>query len=895
MNANPNINILWANIFVDELVRSGVRRAVISPGSRSTPFALALAAHPDISDHSVVDERSAGFFALGLAREDRRPVCLLCTSGTAAANYYPAVCEADQSGVPLLLLTADRPGHLRDSGAPQTMDQLKLYGDRIRWFHDLAQPEADETKLRYLRSTACYAVTRSLQPSAGPVHINAPLRKPLEPVAAASDEAIPGLDLQISSAAGGRAGGSPHTRYLRYGGDVRESSALDVVLDSILRHRRILFVAGPDPAGREASEQVLQFCREANIPIMTEAASQLRYVPSQGAPRIACADILLRSPQFRGKIRPDLIIRTGTAPTNNAMLRFLEDMAEVEQILVCPELKRRDPSHVVSMHVIASSTGFFSDLTEALRRHPRNEIDLAWTEMLLAAAEAGEDALRRHLPGGETLPNEETLFSGAVLHSLGSELSQGGALFVSNSMAVRDLETFLPSSDNSFDVYFNRGVNGIDGITSAALGVARAGGRETVLVTGDVAFLHDLNALINGASHGVNLTIVELNNNGGGIFSLLPVRDFEPHFTRHFIAPHGADFAWMGTLDGVEYRKVESIEDLRGQLRSVPGNPGVDILELPFDMELDRKLRASVLSNAAKDVDEFMQKYSVPEDEDDYINYPLAWRCLKRVEATGGIPVLFLHGFTRTSRSWSEIAGKIDDRSVFAVDLMGHGDSPVPENDSRIEPYSLHYAAEHIRLLLDRLSLKRVHLVGYSMGGRTAMQFAAMNPARLASLTVISAHPGIEDETVRSDRLQNDDALADRLESEGLEKFLREWVDLPIFAELKRTNPEAAHASWRERLGQRTKGLANSLRGSGQGGQQPFWDVLPGLGVPLYVISGGNDTAYTDIAERLQDLIPGTRLTVFDDTGHDVPLERAAEIAVLLSGFWHLSEQESGN
>ncbi|MDT8325107.1 MAG: 2-succinyl-5-enolpyruvyl-6-hydroxy-3-cyclohexene-1-carboxylic-acid synthase, partial [Bacteroidota bacterium] len=582
----PNINTLWSEIIAEEVARSGVRDVVISPGSRSTPLVLSCAQHPDLACHSQLDERAAGFYALGLARTSRRCVALICTSGTAAANYHPAVCEADASAVPLLLLTADRPAHLRYSGAPQTMDQVRLYGDRVRFECDFAQPEADEERLRGLRAAVCHAVAMSGAPLPGPVHCNVPFRKPLEPLPAvrAQDQLPDALRSADGGGVRGRRSGLAWTRY------IPADAALATVADALLRALRPVIIAGPDANGEAYADALLALAGRQNIPVLAEAASQLRFRPEPAG--IGSADLLLRSAAFRKRFHPDCILLLGGTPTSAGMLRFFDDCGDVDVIHVAPDRRRRDPAHRVSLQVHGDVPVFLTRLSRLLDGRPVSP-RTDWLRLFSLADEVARDALQRELQsldGG---------LEGMFLDAMATQLRDGTPLMISSSMPVRDVETFLPAMDTQVPVHVNRGVNGIDGVLSTALGMVRGSGRRGVLCIGDVAFLHNLNATVGDGLASLPLTVVLLNNDGGEIFDLLPVREFDPAFTRHFLTPHGIDLASVAAALGLASLRVETRDAFLAAWSAAESADGCFVIEVRTDIAESGALRRNLLTQVA--------------------------------------------------------------------------------------------------------------------------------------------------------------------------------------------------------------------------------------------------------------------------------------------------------
>jgi len=868
-----NINQLWAHVITDELARNGVRHVVISPGSRNTPLVLAFAAHPDITDHSVIDERSAAFFALGLAKAGGQAVALLCTSGTAAANYFPAVCEADAAEVPLVLLTADRPGALRDSGAPQTMDQIKLFGDHVRWFMDAGLPEADDVRLRALRSSICHAYAMAAGGPAGPVQVNLPFRKPLEPIPAERrrDQIPDDVYVHDLEAVTGRADGRAWRRTCP---GSSPDGVLEEVADALLSARRPVILAGTNADAAASTEELLRLAERHSIPIFAEATSQLRSGRSH-AMRFSTLDLLLRSSAFRNAFTPDLIVQIGGVPTNASIQRFVGH-SPADHISITREHRRADAAHTVRLHVHDDAGTFVTRLSAFLAGCPPRIGDPDFLRSVSVADDAAREAIAKRWAA--STPN----FEGAFMYRLAGLLPAHSTLFVSSSMPIRDFETFALDLPEGCRIFFNRGVNGIDGIVSTALGVARERGTPAFLLTGDIAFLHNLNAAAGSLLREIPLTVLLLNNDGGEIFDMLPVRDFDPAYTKHFTTPHGVDFASACAAFGISHAYIANAGDLESALHRNAAQSGMRVLELRTSIRESGSIRRDVLGDVTAAVDEALPQRE-PSPSGKREAFPFAWRVLSHGESE---PVLLLHGFTRASGSWTRVLAELTHPHAIGVDLMGHGESPSPDPAVHFGMYGLEHAAEEIHRLIRRLGLGKVHLVGYSLGGRTALHLALRYPEVLHSLALVSANPGIEDAQDRARRKEEDAELAVRVGEIGLERFVDEWGGGALFAAQRTLDPGAWLEARRDRMRRRCRGLQGSLLGSGQGVQESLWEFLPQLTVPVLVAAGAEDGRYAEIAARMTELLPNAELRVFEGAGHDLPFERPAALAAALQERW---------
>jgi 2-succinyl-5-enolpyruvyl-6-hydroxy-3-cyclohexene-1-carboxylate synthase len=505
--------------FVDELVRSGVRHACTSPGSRSTPLVLALVRDGRLRVHSHVDERAAAFFALGVAKATGVPAAITCTSGTAAANFLPAVVEAHEAGVPLIVLTADRPPELREVGAGQAIDQLKLYGDATRWFFEVGTHDADaEPWLRALACRAMHAATGSAG-RPGPVHLNFPLREPL----VAPADLPPGH--------GGRADGAPWLAR-------REAPAAPAegLAAWVAAHPRGAVVAGRAEHGQPAlAEALAQFATAAGWPLLADPLSWAR----RGTAAIAHYDALLRDEGFAGATRPTAVLRCGDLPTSKPLRAWLDGL-DADQVAFDPEGVWHDPDSTLSAVLAADPAATL----EALSAHAQAADPAwlgAWTEADTAAGAAIDSALGDHL--GEP----------RIARELTALLPHDATLFVASSMPVRDVETFMAARADPPRVLAHRGANGIDGTVSAAFGAAAAGDGPVALLIGDVALAHDLGGLLAATRLGIALTIVLVDNGGGGIFEFLPVAQATDAFEEHVATPTGLDPERIAALFGLAY------------------------------------------------------------------------------------------------------------------------------------------------------------------------------------------------------------------------------------------------------------------------------------------------------------------------------------------------------
>ncbi len=549
---------LLLRAFCDELGRCGVQHACTSPGSRNTPILLSLVREPKIRCWSHIDERCAGFFAVGAAKAAGRPVAITCTSGTATANFAPAVIEAWHARVPLIVLTADRPPELREVGAGQAIDQIKLYGDAVKWFFEVGVDRADAASLRWIRQLACRAYGTALTGRPGPVHLNFPLREPLVLGAPLPDDPVPG-----------RPGGRPWTR-------VSPSSRAAPAPPRQLPPRGVV-VAGRDERDAGLGPAAAAFAQLSAYPLLADPLSGAR----RGRGAIATYDLLLRDPEFTARTRPELVIRVGDLPTSKPLRAWLQSLAAVEQVALDPEAAWQDPAGVVSEIVAADPV---ATLRAWIEPH-----EPAWLGQWRRADAAVTAAIERELPSAE-------LSEPSVARLLGDALAPDTILFVASSMPIRDVELYLGTGDELPRVVSNRGANGIDGTVSTAFGVAAATARPVVVLIGDVALAHDIGGLLAAGRLGLDLTIVVLNNDGGGIFDFLPVSGEADAFEEHVTTPHGLDFERAAALYGLGYAHAQTPAELELAL----GGRGTRLIEVRTDRAENLALHRRVAEAALR-------------------------------------------------------------------------------------------------------------------------------------------------------------------------------------------------------------------------------------------------------------------------------------------------------
>ncbi len=579
VSRTSNRNWAFAAALFEELGRSGVQHVCVCPGSRSAALAAAAADEPGLRCWSHLDERSAAFFALGLAKASREPVALVCTSGTAAANFHPAVIEAHYSGVPLLVLTADRPAELREWGAGQTIDQVRLYGSHVRWFAEAPLPEPSAASVRYARALACRAVQRALGPPAGPVHLNLPFREPLDPRPVPGERA-PELVAGDSLAAGGRQG-APYTEFGR-SASTPTPDEIAALSDRMRKCERGVIACGPLDATPDLASALGELAALLGWPILADPTSQLRCGPHvKEAPVLATGDHLLRDAAFAEAHAPEFVLRLGGTPTSKSLRLWLEARAPRELVLVDAEGGWNDPSHLASLVLRCDPVALCDLLMRRLTPRLRGRDASPWLRSFLLAEERVQAAV------ASLLEADEALLEARAVRELAAELPDGAHLYVSSSMPVRDLDAFLPVSARRLRVLCNRGANGIDGMVSSALGAAAAGEGPLVLLTGDVALLHDCGGLLAAQRHDLAATIVVLDNGGGGIFSFLPVAEYgeDVAFEELFRTPPGVDLGALVEGFGVAFTRATSWEHFRSALKESLSGRRTSVIAIPVDRD----------------------------------------------------------------------------------------------------------------------------------------------------------------------------------------------------------------------------------------------------------------------------------------------------------------------
>ena len=560
---------------VDEFYQLGVRHAVFSPGSRSTTMAMLFKEHEGFETYMNIDERSASFMALGIAKAHKEPTVLVCTSGSAVAHYLPAVLEAQYTGVPLIVLSADRPHTLLHVGAPQTVDQHKIFGTAVNYFEELAVPQ-ESHYYTYPRQVARKAYMKAMDTKKGPVHINVPLFEPLVPELSRNHFEAGRSSFKVVKPNYSSVFGCDNRNNLTH-----INNAIDIahgndgtneINDLLKRYERILILAGPQIDIDEA-ETIRSFGEALQAPILADPLSNVRGC-STSKVVISTYDALLAGQALWNELKPDCVIQFGQIVVSKRVQQMIASWTDVEYIEVNPTMDSMNPTGKTTMHMQASIDVF-------THLHGKNNSSDTYLNIWRRLDQAGKKQL-------STAIDEPHCFEGRTIRELQKQIPEDGQIFVANSMTIRDFDYFWFSGESKAVLYGNRGVNGIDGTISTALGLA-ANGKPTYLVTGDLSLFHDLNGLAVAKTHNLNLIIILHNNDGGGIFEYLPQKGTK-HFDYLFSTSQGLDYSGAAKLYGCGYTKISSPNELSSVLANVSQETGVHIIEIPTNREYSREL-----------------------------------------------------------------------------------------------------------------------------------------------------------------------------------------------------------------------------------------------------------------------------------------------------------------
>ena len=585
MKIRVNRNIRWAKVFIDQLAVLGVKYASISPGSRSTPLTYVLSKNRKIKSFINIDERSSAFFALGLAKSTNKPVLVVTTSGTAVAELYPAIIEAYQQRTPLIICTADRPPELIGTGANQTINQHNIFKNHIRWYRDLGLPSIGETGFYHLQKIAINAFRISLTEDRGPVHLNFPFRKPLEPFSYTDI-----VNKKISRLKPQRSVNNKLPRPFTGSYSVKSAERL---IEELISSNNGIIIAGPMEYDREMINRIRKLSFLLKYPIFADGLSQLRSSVSKKEKNIISNfNSILKSEKFVEEHNPDIILQFGKTPTSSVLERFLDE-TNANRYLINIYGDKFDPTRNAKATLAIEPKFFCEHLISNIDPKKIIRHKSSWLKDFIRVEEISEKVKARIIFKSK-FPNEPS-----IITEIFNRIPSGCNIFIGNSLPVRDLDNFSSNTSKRLAVHFNRGASGIDGVTSTALGVAYIK-KPSVLITGDLSFLHDLNALTIVAKYSVPLTTIVINNNGGGIFESLPIAEKYKQFREYFVTPHNLDLEAIVKSFGINYQFIANRSKLQQHLKNSLSKNIPSLFEIQTDAAKSVELRNKYFDEVKK-------------------------------------------------------------------------------------------------------------------------------------------------------------------------------------------------------------------------------------------------------------------------------------------------------
>ncbi len=583
MKIKVNRNIIWTNIFAETLVKSGVRYACISPGSRSTPLTFAFAQNKNIKTFVNIDERSNGFFALGLAKATKTPVVLICTSGTAVAEFYPAIIEAYQNRIPLIVCTADRPPELQNRGANQTINQYNIYANHILHFENAGLPDISNDKIDYIRSLARFSFEKSINES-GPVHINFPFNKPFEPDDF-TDEIDEGV-LNFSS--------ENIFEPKKISNEIDEEKFSEIV-NTISQSSKGLIIVGPNEGDEFFATNIIELSKRINAPVLADASSNLRFGKFAKENIISNFEGFIRTKKFTKENIPDFIFQFGRTVTSKGLETYLEKV-QTKRFLINKFGDVFDPANKAEFSLAISAVEFCQKAISIF-----NESNFENNKIYLNKFIEAENVSNQILE--DYFLNKKFPFEKFIIDELIELIPAESNLMISNSMPIRDFDYFAKKSDKLISVFQNRGASGIDGIISTALGIYTATKKITLLLTGDLAFYYDMNGLLAARNYKIPLVIILINNNGGGIFEMLPVSKYGNVFDEFFTTPHNLDFSIFVTGYGGNYFSPKTKNEFKESLERSISEKTFSVIEIKTNSKISAELRKEYWNKIQERID----------------------------------------------------------------------------------------------------------------------------------------------------------------------------------------------------------------------------------------------------------------------------------------------------
>ena len=585
---NVNKNFIWAKAFVNQLCDLGVRFACISPGSRSTPLTLAFAEQKKIKCFVNIDERVSGFFGLGLAKTSGIPVAVVTTSGTATAELYPAIIEAYQQRVPLIICTADRPPELLYTGSNQTINQWNLYKNHIRWFKYIGLPQLSVNRIINLQKITVKAFETSLIKNRGPVHLNFPFRKPLEPNSF-TDEVDNNILMAIKSTIPSKANTKRYEDLTK-----RETKRINIIAEKIIEKAQGLIIVGPKEYEPDFVSNIKQLSKITGYPILADGVSHLRFKSSVSDKNICCNyNAYLRSKKFKNNHYPEIILQFGRTVTSVFLQNYIEKYCTL-RIIINEYGDLFDPSNKSKVFKF-NPLGFCENLTRVLKES-KFKRKHNWIKTFNKAEKLTEEIKTSSLTKSN-LKIEPKIFSELI-----SVIPSNTKIMVGNSSPIRDFDNFVGRTTKNLELFFNRGASGIDGVTSTALGIASMD-KATILITGDLSFIHDLNALLPAKKYSIPLIVILINNNGGGIFEMLPISSEKKMFYTFFKTAHNLNISSLVKSYGLGHHLIKDIKDFQIKLKSSLLKKSLTVLELKTDSGLSKNMRKKYYADVAKKIE----------------------------------------------------------------------------------------------------------------------------------------------------------------------------------------------------------------------------------------------------------------------------------------------------
>ncbi|HCY74583.1 MAG TPA: 2-succinyl-5-enolpyruvyl-6-hydroxy-3-cyclohexene-1-carboxylic-acid synthase [Ignavibacteriales bacterium] len=583
-----NSSYFWANIFFDQLAECGVKYACISPGSRSTPLTYALSQNKKIKSYVIIDERTSGFFALGIAKQTSSPVVIVTTSGTAAAELYPAIIEAYQNRIPLIICTADRPAYLHNSGANQTINQNHLYHNHARYFYDTGLPKIELNKIKQLKDSAKKSFEICINQNPGPVQINFPFEKPLEPDSF-TDEIeekilLESLPDEISL---------PQKSKLNF----TDNKNIQAILNFIKKNSAGLITIGPGNFSNSFISSLDKFSVKFSLPVFADASSGLRFKSSSIANLIANYDALIRTESFAKIFSPKFVLHFGRPLTSPKIENYFSTV-KPKGFTINKFGDLFDPSHKNKIIKLDEEKVLeFLTQSYAGNNFPNqlNKIKLLDSEIDKLKLENFSITKKINEPG--------------VLLNIINSIPPNSNLMIGNSVPVRDLDFFASIVNKNINVFQNRGASGIDGITSTALGICAQSKNPTYLVTGDLSFYYDLNSLLIAGQYNISLIIILINNNGGAIFKFLPIADHKNVFEKYFLTPSNLSFKKLTEAFGVDYKELKSQQDILNHIKVSTVRKKPAVFEIKTNSDYSLLLRKKFWKKSNKLVENFLRNY----------------------------------------------------------------------------------------------------------------------------------------------------------------------------------------------------------------------------------------------------------------------------------------------